>query len=52
MEPFVRHHIKGNCGILEFGNASGNSLTSNMLNELSKNLMLLDSSKVVKVIIL
>ena len=52
MEPFVTHLIKGNCGILEFGNASGNSLTSNMLNELSKNLMLLDSSKVVKVIIL
>ena len=52
MEPFVRHHIKGNCGILEFGNASGNSLTSNMLNELSKNLTLLDSSKLVKVIIL
>ena len=33
MESFVRHHIKGNCGILEFGNTSGNSLTSNMLKE-------------------
>ena len=52
MEPFVRHHIKGNCGILEFGNTSGNSLTSNMLKELSQNLTLLDSSKLVKVIIL
>ena len=52
MEPFVRHHIKGNCGILEFGNASGNSLTSDMLKELSQNLTSLDSSKLVKVIIL
>ena len=52
MEPFVRHHIKGNCGILEFGNTSGNSLTSNMLKELSQNLTSLDSSKLVKVIIL
>ena len=52
MEPFVRHHIKGNCGILEFGNASGNSLTSDILKELRQNLMLLDSSKLVKVIIL
>ena len=52
MEPFVRHHIKGNCGILEFGNASGNSLTSDMLKKLTQNLMLLDSSKLVKVIIL
>ena len=52
MESFVRHHIKGNCGILEFGNTSGNSLTSNMLKELSQNLTSLDSSKLVKVIIL
>ena len=52
MEAFVRHYIKGNCGILEFGNASGNSLTSDILKELSQNLMLLDSSKLVKVIIL
>ena len=52
MQSFVRHHIKGICGILEFGNASGNSLTSNMLKELSQNLKLLDSNKLVKVIIL
>lgn len=52
METFVRHQIKGNCGILEFGNKSGNSLTSNILKELSQNLTLLDSSKLVKVIIL
>lgn len=52
MEPFVKHHIKGNCGTLEFGNASGNSLTSKMLKELCQSLTLLDSSKQVKVILL
>ena len=52
MEPFVRHYIKGNCGTLEFGNPSGNSLTSNMLKELCQSLTLLDSIKQVKVILL
>ncbi len=52
MEPFVKHHIEGNCGIIEFGNLSGNSLTSNMLNGLCQNLTSLDSKKQVKVILL
>ena len=52
MEPFVKHHIEGNCGIIEFGNPSGNSLTFSMLNELCQNLTSLDSNKQVKVILL
>ena len=52
MESFVKHHIEGNCGIIEFGNLSGNSLTSNMLNGLCQNLTSLDSKKQVKVILL
>ena len=52
MEPFVKHHIEGNCGIIEFGNLSGNSLTSNMLNGLCQNLTSLDFNKQVKVILL
>ena len=52
MEPFVKHHIEDNCGIIEFGNPSGNSLTSNMLNGLCQNLTSLDSKKQVKVILL
>ena len=52
MEPFVKHHIEGNCGVIEFGNPSGNSLTFSMLNGLCQNLTSLDSNKQVKVILL
>ena len=51
MEVYVKNYRKNTCGILEFKNPAGNSLQSNSLKEIQKNLLELESDNQVKVII-
>jgi len=52
MEIYVKNTRKNNCGILEFRNPAGNSLQSNSLAGIRKNLLELEADSQVKVIIL
>ena len=52
MDIYVKHYKEGPFGILEFGNPAGNSLRSNSLKELQKQLLALEEDDQVRVIIL
>ena len=49
---YVKHYKEGPIGVLEFGNPAGNSLSSNSLKELQKQLLALEEDDQVRVIIL
>ena len=52
MEPYVKHFLEGNCGIVEFGNPAGNSLPAKLLQQINEKLVTLGKDPKVKVIIL
>ena len=52
MSPYVKHFIENDIGIIEFGNAKGNSLPKNLLEQIDYELKTLNSDSSVKVILL
>ena len=52
MDAYLKQYREGTCGVLEFGNSAGNSLTSPLLNEFKTHLIDLDKDSKVRVIII
>ena len=52
MSPYVKHFRENEIGIIEFGNAKGNSLPKNLLEQIDYELKTLNSDSSVKVILL
>jgi len=52
MEPYVKHFIDASCGTLEFGNPAGNSLPTQLLNDLLFQFQQLKKHPEVKTIVL